>query len=137
MILNNILTEVGERLDTIEGLRVHKYEDDADEIQVPAALISLPPNVDYSKTYSRTGGVEMDIIITILVSLADARIRRKQLAGYADTQGPKSIKWVLETGTYSSFDSIAILKGNFTVLTIAEPQASYKAFIASGKIFGS
>jgi hypothetical protein len=76
-------------------------------------------------------------MVTILVSLADAKIRRKQVAPYADTQGPKSIKLVLETGTYSSFDSIAILKGTFTVLTIAEPQANYKAFIATGKVFGS
>jgi hypothetical protein len=140
MILEDVMDEIGERLDTIPGLRVSPYDDDADEVQLPAGLISLPPSVDYSKTFNMMGGatsgmVEQDLLITILVSLVDSRIRRKEIAPYADTTGSKSVKRVLESGTYTAFDTITIYKGNFTILTIADN--TYKAFIVTGKIAGS
>lgn len=135
MILENCLNQIGDRLEQIPGLRGSKYEDEADEIQVPCFLLSLPPNIDYDKTMG--GAVEQDIMVTVLVDVVDAKVRRKEISRYADTEGPYSIKFMLETGTYTAFDTIQMKKGYFTVLNIATPQISYKAFVQTGKIFGT
>lgn len=136
VIVADVMDDIAERLDTISGLRVLPYDDDADDIQLPAGLISLSPKIDYSKTYGPTGMVKQDFIITILVSLVDSQIRRKEIAPYGDSvnTGGKSVKAVLESGTYTAFDVIFVHTGMYTILTIAEN--TYKAFIAQGYVTG-
>lgn len=134
MIVKNVHNELANRLEIIPGIRAVKYEDDADEIQLPSGLISLPPQIRYHGTFAN-GMSEMDCLITILVSLVDARVRLEQIAPYGDDTGPYSVKEILETGTYTAMDVVTIHTGMFTVLTIAE--TTYKAFIAQGKIAGS
>lgn len=143
MITEDVMDEVGDRLRTIsiatKKLRVHDYDDD-DEIQCPAGLISLPTNINYEGTF-HNGLNEIDMIITILVSLVDAKVRRLEIAPYGDPTGTRSIKSKLDypstTGgsAYLSCDTFTVQRGAFTILTIAE--TSYKAFIATCKVVGS
>ena len=131
MILEDIMDQIGQRLDSIDGLRTAAYE--ADDVQVPAAIVSLPPNITYSETYNR-GMDSITLIVTILVSLANARIRRDQIAVYADGVGPKSVKAVLESGSYTAFDTIFISTAQFMVVDIAK--LSYLSVVFTANVTG-
>lgn len=131
MIIENVMDDIGNRLDTISGLRVHNYE--ADEISVPAGLVSLPGNINYHSTYG-AGFCQATLEVTILVSKVEDRIRRKQIAPFADTSGSRSVKAVLESGTYTAFDSLQVQTGRFTVVNIAGDD--YLAFITLIDILG-
>lgn len=107
---------MGERLDIIPDLRVLPYE--ADDIQVPAALISLPRDLQFSKTYER--GMDYAIFnVLILVGSVDDRIRRDDITKYGDGVGTYSIKKNLESGMYTAFDIIFVASGLFDVMRIA------------------
>lgn len=115
MIIGDVMDQVGAQLDSITGLRVSDY--DADEIQVPAGIVSLPTgDIDYSRTYIR-GMDSLNLIIIILVAADGDRVRRDQITPYADGAGPKSIVYVLEKGSYTAFDTISVDKGRFAFLT--------------------
>lgn len=114
VIVAKVMDDIGKRLDTIPGLRVLPYE--ADSVNPPCALVSLPAEIGY-QTYQR-GMDKMGIEVTILVSAVSDRVRRDQIAPYGDGAGPKSIKQVLETGTYTAFDIIYVSKGMFDVVNV-------------------
>jgi len=132
MIVMAVMKDIGNRLDTINPLRVHPYE--ADEISVPAGLISLPTLINYQTTYG-SGVNTMTLDITVLVTKVDDRIRLEQIAPYADSEGPKAIAQVLETGTYSAFDSIQVLSSRFAIVNIAGDD--YLACIFSVEVIGT
>lgn len=118
MIIEDVMDEIGTELDTISGLRVQPYE--ADEVQVPAALVSLPGAIDYQTTFG-PGFCRLTMEITLLVSKVDDRIRRKQIAPYGDSSGSRSIRAVLEAKEeWDSFDSLEVKSGRYTVVGIAD-----------------
>lgn len=117
MIVGDVMDDIGTRLDSIANLNVLPYE--ADDINVPAGLVSLPQDINYLGTYQR-GMDTMVIIVTILVSLVDDRCRRDEVAPYADGSGTRSVKQVLETGEYTAFDVITVEMGTFDVININE-----------------
>jgi hypothetical protein len=115
MIIGNIMDQVGEQLDTIPGLRVRDY--DADEIQVPAGIVSLPTgDINYHGTY-QDGMKRLTLTVIVLVAADGDRVRRDQITPYADTTGPKSITQILERGSYTAFDIIAVKTGRFGFYT--------------------
>lgn len=116
MIIKNVMKDIGDRLDTINPLRVHPYE--ADEISVPAGLVSLPSNINYQTTYG-SGVNDILLEVTVLVSKVGARARLEQISPYADSEGQKSVAQVLETGTYSAFDSLQVMSSRFMIVNIA------------------
>lgn len=109
------MDQLGSQLDTIPQLRVLPYE--ADSIEPPCATISLPEDIDYLGAYKR-GLDKMVLRVSVFVSLVDDRVRREQITPYADGSGTKSIKQVLESGTYTAFDTIAVSRGGFGVIVI-------------------
>lgn len=118
MIIENVMDELGSALRTVNGLRVHPY--DEERITPPAALISLPTNVDYDQTYGRGSDV-MNLLVTLLVSQAGgARTGRGAIAPYADGSGPKSIKKVLERHSYTSCDSVVVASSEFARIKFSE-----------------
>ena len=131
MIIEDVMDDIGNRLDTISGLRVHNYE--ADEVNVPAGLVSLPGTINYHSTYG-SGFCQATIEVTILVSKVDDRVRREQIVPYADTSGARSVKAVLESGTYTAFDSLQVQNGRFLVVTIAGDD--YLGYVATVDILG-
>lgn len=145
MIIEEVMDEAGDRLKTItisgnKKLNHVSYSDDADEIKCPASMISLPTNIDYEGTF-QNGLHEYDIIVTVLVSLVDSKIRRKEIAPFGDSVGNMSIKSKLDFPSavggsdYDSCDTFTVQRGSFTIVTIGE--VTYKAFIATCKVTGS
>lgn len=114
MIVAHVMDAIGNRLDTIPGLRVLPYE--ADSVNPPCALVSLPAEITYL-TYQR-GMDKLIIEVTILVSAVHDRVRRDQIAPYGDGSGPKSVKQVLETGLYDEFDVIYVSRGTFDIVNV-------------------
>lgn len=131
MIVEAVMDELGERLSLIENLNVHPYE--ADKISPPAALISLPTQIDYDRTYIR-GMDQLDLIVTILVSRVGAKVRRDKVAPYSDGSGPRSLKSILEKGPNRSFDEITVRTGAFDIINLAK--VDYLGFMASCRIIG-
>jgi len=115
MIISDVIDDIGQKLATITDLRVIPYE--ADDINCPGAMISLPTNIDYLGTYRR-GMDTLTLIIILLVSNVDDRLKRNEITAYADGHGERSIKEVLENGKYNSFDVIAVKSAAFDVIQI-------------------
>jgi hypothetical protein len=61
----------------------------------------------------------IELSVLILVCAVDDRVRRDEIVSYGDGSGSKSIKQVLETGNYTAFDTLAVTKSKFQVVSIA------------------
>ena len=133
MIVGDVMDQIGKRLNTMPQLNVQDY--DADSVEVPAALIGLPGDLDFLGTYSN-GLHSIMLEITILVSRADDRISRDEIAPYGDGRdNPQSVLSILETGEYSAFDFCQVQSGRFQVVSIEEIEYLTAIFVV--KIFGS
>lgn len=133
MIIEDVMDEIGDQLETISGLNVLPYE--ADDVSPPAALISLPAMINYQSTYAR-GINEIDILVTVLVGMVGDKVRRKEIAPFADSSGAKSVVTKLEAhnGSYTAFSSIQVRTGVFAIINIA--QVDWLAAIFSCHILG-
>lgn len=132
MIIENVMDEIGAALDTVNGLRVHSY--DEDKVVPPAALISLPTGINFLAAYGR-GMDEMTLVVTLLVSrTGGGRTRRAAIAPYADGVGPKSVKKALERHQYRSCDVVAVASAEFANIKMNE--ATYLGVIFTVNIAG-
>lgn len=120
MNLADVMDEIAEQLRTIPDLRVYAYP--PDNIQIPAAVVDLPQSINYDVTYGR-GMDRMMIPVAVLVGRVDARTSRDAIAPFFDGSGSRSIKTVIEAGTYQSFDAsslrVAAAEDPFEVWTVA------------------
>jgi hypothetical protein len=114
---NDVADELTARLDTIAGLRCFGYPPGS--VTPPAGIVSYPERIEFDETYGRG----MDRIpswpIVVVVGRATDRTARKRIYDYAAATGPKSVKAVLEGGTYTSFDTIRVVDCTFDVVPIA------------------
>jgi hypothetical protein len=133
VIIEDVMDQIGQRLNTIQGFHVLPYEADSIE-KVPAAMISLPTEINYRNTY-QNGMTTIDIGVVVLVSIVDDRVRRDQVAPYGDNQSKTSIRKILETGTYTAFDVISVNEAIFDVLIIND--IKYLAIVFRIAIAGS
>lgn len=101
MNLAGVMDQIAAQLDTITGLRVNAYPDG--QINTPAAVVAMPESITFDETGGR-GSDSMILHVVVLVSGTNARVARNQLAAYCDGSGPRSVKAVLEAGTYTAFD---------------------------------
>lgn len=115
MILSDVMDQLANRLKTIEGLRV--YEWPAASVQVPSAQIMYPTMYEYDKTYGR-GVDRMTLPLVITVGRATERAVRDLLTIYMDGGGVKSIKKVLESGTYTAFSEPRVMSVETDVYTM-------------------
>lgn len=116
MIIRDVMEQLGTQLDTIDGLRVWDY--DSDDINPPSAIIRLTGDIDYLGAYNH-GMNSIGLSVLILVGAVDDRIRRDEIVQYADGSGEKSIRQVLEKGTYTAFDTVAVARSKFQIVSIA------------------
>lgn len=116
MILSDVMQQLADQLDTIEGLRVHGFPPDS--IHPPAAVVTYPGTYSYDSTYGR-GSDTVELPIVVLVGKVSDRASRDRLSQYVNGSGPASIKAVAEAGTYSAFDSVRITGAEFDVITVA------------------
>jgi len=116
MNLADVMQAVADRLDTITGLRCFGYP--ADKITPPAAVVTYPESYDYDSTYNR-GMDRMELPVVVLVGKTSDRATRANLARYADGSGAASVKAIVESGTYTAFDTVRVVRVVFDVVTIA------------------
>lgn len=105
MILSDVMDEIAARLETIPGLRVFAYP--PDNVQPDAAIVDMPETYIYDET-QRRGMDRMDLPVDVLVGKVSDRASRDRIAPYFDGAGDRSVKTVIEAGTYTTFDSVRV-----------------------------
>ena len=115
MIIGDVMDEVAAQLDTITGLRVYGFP--ADSITPPAAVLAYPDLVTFDQTYGR-GMDRLTLPVLVIVGKVTARTSRDNLVPYADGSGTKSIKAVVEAGTYTSCDTVRVVTADFDVIRV-------------------
>lgn len=132
MNLLAVMKEVGDQIDTIPGLRVHHYP--PNRITPPAAVVAAPDEYVYDETFGR-GMDRITLPVVVMVGKVDARASWVKLSGYLDGAGPKSIKAVVEAGTYTEFDTVRATGVEFDVVQMAS--VDYLAAVVSLDIAGT
>jgi len=117
MDLAAVMDAIGDRLDMIDGLRVHKYP--VGSVSPPAAVLSYPDDYEYDSTYAR-GMDRMTLPVVLVVGKASERTARDRLAAYVNGSGTSSVKAVLESGAYTAFDVVVVKSAEFDVVRIAD-----------------
>lgn len=116
MNLAQVMTEVGDQLDTIADLRGYGFPPDA--IHPPVAIVSYPDDLTFDATYGR-GMDRITLPVVVLVGKPNDRSTVERLGRYADGSGATSIKAVVEAGSYTAFDTVRVMSAEFDVVTVA------------------
>ncbi len=114
--LGSVMQAVADRLDTITGLRGFGFPPDS--VTPPAAIVSYPDEYHFDDTYRR-GMDRLTLPVVVVVGRVSDRASRDQLGVYCDGVGASSVKQVLESGTYTAFDSLVVRNATFDVVSIA------------------
>lgn len=117
MDLGAVMDEVGDRLDTITGLRVYRYP--PDNVQPPAAIVSYPETITYDETMRRGMDRYTNHTVAVLVGKVSDRATRDNISVYADGAGDRSIKALLDGTGYETCDSVRVTSADFDIVTIA------------------
>lgn len=131
MDLDLVMDELGQALDTIEGLRVCVV---GEKPVPPAAYVSYPESIDYDHTYGR-GADTMELQAVVIVGQTVHRSTRKQLAAYCDGNGDQSIKTVLDGFNYQQCDSVTVTSVDFDVVRLGA--IDYMAALFAIHVVGS
>lgn len=114
MDLQAVMQQISDRLTTISGLRCFAYP--PDNFEPPAAILVAPDSVTFDATYGR-GSDELALPVLLLISKVDDRSAWKEIAAYCNGTGPKSVKAVVESGTYTAFGLVRVADIEFDVVT--------------------
>lgn len=116
MNVADVGAELQTQLNTIVGLRC--YLGPPDSVSVPAAVVAMPDEITYDRTYGR-GADEMVWPVLLLAARVSDRNALERIGAYCDGSGTFSVKAVLEneTAAYTAFDSVRVAKVQFDVVT--------------------
>lgn len=117
MDLGDVMDELGDALDTIDGLRVYRYPPDS--VQVPAAVVTYPETVQYGQTMRRGMDRYPDLSVVVMVGKVSDRVSRDRIAVYADGAGARSVKAVVEAHTYTACDTVTVTGAEFDIVSMA------------------
>ena len=117
MDLGAVMQAVADRIDTIADLRVHAYPPDV--IQPPAAVVTYPGTLTYDATYGRGMDRIPDLTVVLLVGKVSDRASRDMITQWAKGSGATSIKAVVESGTYTAFDTVRVTEVTFDIISVA------------------
>lgn len=115
MNVQAVIQEVADQLDTIADLRSYGFAPDT--VHPPAAIVTWPEAIEYDSTYAR-GMDRITLPVVVVVGKPSDRSTVERLGAYADGSGPRSVKAVVEAGTYTSCDSVRVMSAEFDVVTI-------------------
>jgi hypothetical protein len=132
MDLARVMDDIADRLDTIEGLRVHNMP--VGKVTPPAAVVSYPDSYDFDATYAR-GMDRLSVPVVLVVGRPSDTATREALGQYCDGSGPRSVKGVLESWSYTAFDEIRVVRIDFDVVTIAT--VDYMAAVFTNDVTGT
>jgi hypothetical protein len=122
---------ISTRLDTIAGLRCFPYPPDS--ITPPAAIVTYPEELTFDAGYDR-GADTMTLPVIVAVGKVHDRNTRNLVDAYCAGSGASSIKAVIESGTYTAFDSVRVTGAEFDIVTIGS--ADYLAAVFDLDIIG-
>lgn len=123
MDLAETMDAIATRLKTIDGLRVSAWP--ADQVNAPAAVVTYPETYTFDAAYGR-GMDRQDPQVVVLVGNVFKKTTRDLISAYARGTGAKSIKAVLESGTYDFAIRVADIR--FDTYTIAGVEYLAAAF---------
>lgn len=132
MDVGDVMQAVADQLDTIPELNCFGYP--ADRINPPAVLVDYPEDITFDETYGR-GMDRLTLRVIVFVGKVSDRSTRDSLAAYCDGSGTRSFKAVLESGTYTAFDSLRVTGVTFGVWT--EAATEYMAAVFDIDIAGN
>lgn len=114
MNLDAVMTEVANRLEAIEGLRVS--DGPVDAINPPHAVVSLP-QVSFDMTYGR-GSDRYTLPVVLAIGKVSSRAARTNIAPYVAGDGASSVKAVLEDEStpYAAFYTLRVESIEFDVI---------------------
>lgn len=130
MDLNAVMDEVGARLDTITPLHVYGYLPDS--VTPPAAIVAYP-EITFDETKGRDSD-SYELPVLVLDGKVSDRASRRRLAAYVKGSGPSSVKAVIESGIYTSFDSVRVARAEFAPFPVGG--VDYMAAIFTLSIIG-
>ncbi len=131
MNLADVMTELGQALETIPDLRVSDHP--PDRARVPMAIVSYPDGIDFHTTKGR-GQDRMEIPVVVLVGRTVDRATRDNLADYANGSGSLSVVEALEGHTYTALNEIHVPSVEFDVYDLADVE--YLAAIFTVQVIG-
>jgi hypothetical protein len=132
VILATVMDEMNTALDTIDGLRCFPFP--ADNIAPPASIVGYPTEVTYDTTMGR--GVDSLVIpIFVLVARITDRTARDALGAYLDGSGAKSVKAVVQAGTYTQAVQVRVASAEVQVVTVAG--VDYLAAVFTVQVYGT
>lgn len=117
MDLGAVMQEIADQVDTITDLRVFGYPPDS--VNAPAAIVTYPGTLDFDGSYGRGMDRIPDLTVVVLVGKVSERTARDRIGQYCNGSGPASIKAVVESGTYTEFDTVRVTSVSFDVIAIA------------------
>ena len=117
MNLAAVMDEIAAALAGITGLRVSAYPPGS--VSPPAGIVSYPDEITYNLTSGPTGARIESLPVVLVAGKATDRAAREAVSGWASTDGPASVKAVLEEAAYASLDTLTVTRCGFDVVTIA------------------
>lgn len=116
MNLAAVMQAVADQLDTIGGLRCFGWP--VATVSPPAAIVSYPDEIKFDETYGR-GMDRITLPLVLVVGKVSDRATRDTIGAYCDGSGDLSVKQVLESGTYTAFDTVTVTEATFDVVSIS------------------
>jgi hypothetical protein len=111
------MEQLGQRLDTIDGLRA--YDSPPGTVNAPAAIVGYPTTYTFDATYGR-GMDTFSLPVIVVVGGVFARGTRERLGEYLAGAGAKSIKGVVESGLYSAFDVVRVASAEIETVMLGD-----------------
>lgn len=111
MNLADVAEEIRTTLGGITGLRTPPWG--VEQVQPPAAIVTLPDRIDFDATYGRGKDHYPDMSVVVLVAKPEDRASLRRIAAYADGSGAKSVKAVLEAHVWAACESMRVTSCGF------------------------
>jgi len=127
MDLGAVMQAVADRIDTVTGLRVYAHPPDS--VEAPAAIVTYPDTYTYDATYGRGMDRIEALPVVLLVGKVSGRASRDKVAQYVKGSGAGSMKAVIESGTYTAFDTVRVASVTFDIIAVASVEYLGATFI--------
>lgn len=125
MNLGHVMEEIAGRLNTITDLNAFAFP--ADGGHLPLAIVDYPDDYNYDETYGR-GMDRMTLPVVIYLDRVVDHSTRSRVSVFVDGAGASSVKSVLESGNYVSFDTVRVMNVEFDYVRFADTECIAAVF---------
>lgn len=109
MIVADVMDEIAAQLETIDELRgrVHAFNTHLPAVDY-GAMVDYPETYLYDQTYGRGEDRIDPLMVYVFFTQATDRGIRDRVSDFMSSPGDRSVKAVLEAGTYTAFDYLHV-----------------------------